>query len=471
MPIFPMIGRGIACRSALAPSLLLCVALTAPVAFAADAPPSAPAASLPVAPDGELRYRCGTDAPLVARLAADRAQMIVALPSGQVLELPAQTTHTGFAYGDGQHVFTGQNDSASLQLQGQPPLVCVLANAPAAATAPPTADANATDICLLERLRSMPPTATLAEVRKSCLPPDVAEAPETPAPVPAGAAGVEPSTAAVPAAPATEPAVASTSSRLAGEWAAYDNPYALTLNRPSYLIVGRQYTAPNEAPFAAAFPDVAPAFDRSEAKFQISLKAPLALNLFDGRADVIAGYTNRSFWQVFNKDISSPFRETNHEPEVWLRWRSDYSLLGGRFRVFNLGFNHQSNGQAGPLSRSWNRVFLETLYERGPFAVNARVWQRLREDAAKDDNPDIVDFMGRFELTGIYRLGESEFSALWRRNFSTRKGAYQLDWSYPIYKNLRGYVQWFDGYGESLIDYNHRTRSLGLGIQLGGWLL
>lgn len=422
------------------------------------------AADQPISSDGELRYRCGADQPLVVRLAADRAQLIVALPSGQVLELPAQTTHTGFAYSDGRHLFSGQKDSASLQLEGNPPLLCVLANAPAVAAAPPTADADATDICLLERLRSMPPTATLAEVRKSCQPAEVAAVPQAPTPAPVNtAAGVE----SVPA----EPTVASTSSRLAGEWAAYDNPYALTLNRPSYLIVGRQYTAPNEAPFAAAFPDVAPAFDRNEAKFQISLKAPLALNLFDGRADVIAGYTNRSFWQVFNKDISSPFRETNHEPEVWLRWRSDYSLLGGRFRVFNLGFNHQSNGQAGPLSRSWNRVFLETLYERGPFALNARVWHRIREDVAKDDNPDIVDFMGRFELTGIYRLGESEFSALWRRNFSTRKGAYQLDWSYPLYKNLRGYVQWFDGYGESLIDYNHRTRSLGIGIQLGGWLL
>ncbi|PKO70756.1 MAG: phospholipase [Betaproteobacteria bacterium HGW-Betaproteobacteria-16] len=314
----------------------------------------------------------------------------------------------------------------------------------------------------------MPPTATLAEVRQSCQPTDVAQAESAPA----VAAEAAPEGVTVPDEDAdAEPVVASTSSRLAGEWAAYDNPYALTLNRPSYLLLGRQFSTPNSAPFQAAFPEVSSTLHRDEAKFQISLKVPLALNLFDGQADLIAGYTNRSFWQVFNKEVSSPFRETNHEPEVWMRWRSDLSLLGGRFRVISLGFNHQSNGQAGPLSRSWNRVFLESLYERGPFALNARVWQRLSEDAAKDDNPDIVDFMGRFELTGIYRQGESEFSAMFRRNLSTRKGAYQLDWSYPLYKNLRGYLQWFDGYGESLIDYNHRTRSLGIGVQLGGWLL
>ena len=417
---------------------------------------------------GELKYSCGVDQPLVVRLAADRAQLIVALPTGQVLELPAQTTGSGFAYGDGKHSFSGQKDRALLHLQGQAPLTCVATKTVVVASAAPKTDVDATEICLLERLRSMPPTVTLAEVRQSCQPTDVAQAESAPA----VAAEAAPEGVTVPDEDAdAEPVVASTSSRLAGEWAAYDNPYALTLNRPSYLLLGRQFSTPNSAPFQAAFPEVSSTLHRDEAKFQISLKVPLALNLFDGQADLIAGYTNRSFWQVFNKEVSSPFRETNHEPEVWMRWRSDLSLLGGRFRVISLGFNHQSNGQAGPLSRSWNRVFLESLYERGPFALNARVWQRLSEDAAKDDNPDIVDFMGRFELTGIYRQGESEFSAMFRRNLSTRKGAYQLDWSYPLYKNLRGYLQWFDGYGESLIDYNHRTRSLGIGVQLGGWLL
>lgn len=417
---------------------------------------------------GEVKYSCGVDQPLVVRLAADRAQLIVALPSGQVLELPAQNTATGFAYGDGKHLFGGGKDSAILQLQGQAPLTCVEATPLNVASATPKADANATEICLLERLRSMPPTATLAEVRQSCQPSNEAKGASALASAVEPVAGTD---GGLKGKGEAEVAVASTSSRLAGEWAAYDNPYALTLNRPSYLVLGRQFSQPNSAPLQSAFPEVAPALDSNEAKFQISLKVPLALNLFDGQADLIAGYTNRSFWQVFNKEISSPFRETNHEPEVWMRWRSDLSLLGGRFRVISLGFNHQSNGQAGPLSRSWNRVFLESLYERGPFAVNARVWQRISEDAAKDDNPDIVDFMGRFELTGIYRWGESEFSAMLRRNLSTRKGAYQLDWSYPLYKNLRGYVQWFDGYGESLIDYNYRTRSLGIGVQLGGWLL
>jgi len=320
--------------------------------------------------------------------------------------------------------------------------------------------------CWLEQLRLAPADTTLAQVRASCETLEAAAAPEE------AVAKAEVPTGTPPEAPPPTPqASEGATRRLFGEWASFDNPYTLTLNRPAYFIFGRQFTNPHQAPFNAALGKDAPVFENVEAKFQISLKAPLLLNVMGAPVDVMAGYTNRSFWQMFNKEISSPFRETNHEPEIWARWRTEVPFMGGQFRVFSLGLNHQSNGQTGPLSRSWNRAFAETLWERRPFALNLRVWHRLSEEAAKDDNPDIVDYLGRMELTAIYSAGEHEFSAMLRRNLSTQRGAWQVDWSFPLYKNLRGYVQWFDGYGESLIDYNHRTRSLGVGVQLGAWLL
>ena len=48
-------------------------------------------------------------------------------------------------------------------------------------------------------------------------------------------------------------------------------------------------------------------------------------------------------------------------------------------------------------------------------------------------------------------------------------GAMQFDWAFPINKNLSGYMQVFDGYGESLIDYNHKATYVGFGVSLLNW--
>lgn len=320
--------------------------------------------------------------------------------------------------------------------------------------------------CWLEQLRLAPADTTLTQVRASCQSLEIAVAAPKAAST-ADALALTPPEAPPPTIQTTQGATR----RLFGEWASFDNPYTLTLNRPAYFVFGRQFSSPHQTPFNTALGKDAPVFENVEAKFQISLMAPLLLNVLGTPVDVMAGYTNRSFWQMFNKEISSPFRETNHEPEIWARWRTEVPFMGGHFRLFGLGLNHQSNGQSGSLSRSWNRAFAETLWEHRPFALNLRVWHRLSEDVDKDDNPDIVDYLGRAQLTAIYGAGDHEFSAMIRRNFHTRQGAYQVDWSFPLYKNLRGYVQWFDGFGESLIDYNHRTRSLGVGVQLGARLL
>jgi len=97
-------------------------------------------------------------------------------------------------------------------------------------------------------------------------------------------------------------------------------------------------------------------------------------------------------------------------------------------------------------------------------------WVRIPE--SEDDNPDILDYMGNFELGGATKRGNSSYSVLLRNNldFNENRGAIQLGWTYPVYKNIRFYTQWFYGYGETLIDYNHKSNSLGIGLQYGDWL-
>ena len=89
-----------------------------------------------------------------------------------------------------------------------------------------------------------------------------------------------------------------------------------------------------------------------------------------------------------------------------------------------------------------------------------------------DDNADINDFMGHFELRSLYKLNDHTVDLLFRNNFksSRNRGAIELGWSFPIHNKVRGYVQWFNGYGESLIDYDNHTNSIGFGVQLSDWL-
>ncbi|RDZ28290.1 phospholipase A [Lysobacter silvisoli] len=211
--------------------------------------------------------------------------------------------------------------------------------------------------------------------------------------------------------------------------------------------------------------------DSVEAKFQLSFKTKAVENLFGDNGDIWMGYTQSSRWQVYNGDNSRPFRETNYEPEVLLVFRNNYRIGGWNGRMAAIGLNHQSNGRADPFSRSWNRVVANIGLDRENWALMLRPWWRI-SDGNDDDNPDIEDYIGRGDLTLVHRRGGHEFSLMARhslRGGDRAHGAVQFDWGFPIHNSLRGHLQIFDGYGESLIDYNHRATYIGLGVSLLEW--
>jgi len=208
-----------------------------------------------------------------------------------------------------------------------------------------------------------------------------------------------------------------------------------------------------------------------EAKFQLSFKTKAFENLFGDNGDLWMAYTQGSHWQVYNGNASRPFRETNYEPEVLLVFRNAYRLLGWKGRMAAVGLNHQSNGRADPLSRSWNRVMFNVGLDRDDWSLVLRPWYRIPE-GSNDDNPDIEDYMGRGDLTVVHVAGDNQFSLMARhslRGGDRSHGALQFDWGFPITRQLRGHLQIFDGYGESMIDYNHKATYVGLGVSLLEW--
>jgi len=213
--------------------------------------------------------------------------------------------------------------------------------------------------------------------------------------------------------------------------------------------------------------------DALETKFQLSFKTKAVENLFGDNGDIWMGYTQSSRWQVFNSEQSRPFRETNYEPEVLLVFRNGYSIGEWKGRMAAVGINHQSNGRGDPMSRSWNRVMFNVGLDRDNWALMLRPWIRV-SDGSDDDNPDMEDYVGRGDATLTYLRGRNEFSLMARhslRGGDRSRGALQFDWGFPIHESLpmRGRLQLFHGYGESLIDYNHKATYVGLGISLQEW--
>ena len=250
-------------------------------------------------------------------------------------------------------------------------------------------------------------------------------------------------------------------------------PFCIRPYRPIYLMAYTT-TNTNETP-SSPNPDntvsIPESITRGELKYQISLKTKVLNNLIGNNGDLWMGYTQISHWQIFNEDRSRPFRETNYEPDANLVFRTDFDVFGWKARMLNLGLVHQSNGRSNPLSRSWNRATASLGLERENWTVTVRPWWRILE-FGDDNNPDISDYMGRGDVEIVHVKGDSQFSLMLRhslRGGDRSHGAVQFDWAFPIAPPLRGHVQIFNGYGESLIDYNHRAWYAGVGVSLIEW--
>jgi len=205
---------------------------------------------------------------------------------------------------------------------------------------------------------------------------------------------------------------------------------------------------------------------KEEIKFQISIKQRMLR--FYGWG-LYFGYTQKSLWQAYDSLNSRPFRENNFNPEIFFRTKMWNGLR------FDFGIEHESNGQSGLKSRSWNRISLTPYFENHRFVLYLKGWYRLKEekkenpeDTNGDDNPDIHKYMGYCELGGILKLPELlniQILSVGRFNVRTHRGAFLSSLTIPFrLSSTSVIVQYFDGYGESLIDYNVKQRRIGIGF-------
>jgi len=222
-------------------------------------------------------------------------------------------------------------------------------------------------------------------------------------------------------------------------------------------------------------------YQRAEARIQLSVRTKMAENIFTSsdsakRDSLWFAYSQQSNWQVFNSDLSRPFRTTDHEPEAIYVYPTTLDLFGSmKLRYTGLGLVHQSNGQSKPLSRSWNRAYIMAGMENSSrVRITGRYWHRFSESAESDDNPGISDYIGRAELSAFWNPNrDNTFGVTVRHSLrSDARGSFRLEWLKALGTStnpdsaLRLHTQFFSGYGDSLIDYNKRRNVLLIGLSL-----
>lgn len=248
------------------------------------------------------------------------------------------------------------------------------------------------------------------------------------------------------------------------------NPYAIVFYKPSYVLP-YYFTG---SPYNSIYKNNTPSDESiksSEIKYQFSFKVPAWKNILNSSTSLYLAYTQLSYWQAYNKQAF--FRETDYEPEIYFSDEINYPLFKNwRLNSINIGAVHQSNGQGNALERSWNRAYLGAMVSSDNWFIGVKPWIIFRDSTYERQNPDMNKYMGYEEILVGYKYNNQVFS-LETRNLiesSGRRSGNTLSWSFPITIYIKGYVQAFSGYGQSLIEYNHRTNSIGVGIALSNWV-
>jgi len=242
------------------------------------------------------------------------------------------------------------------------------------------------------------------------------------------------------------------------------HPSIVSLYRPNYIMPFYHTGSPYQSVYVGNTPNNQK-IQKDELKAQLSFLVPLVrTHIHRMPISLNTAYTQLMYWQVYAK--SQYFRETNYEPELFLQTPINACS------AVQLGVNHQSNGRGGLLERSWNRVYGQYAYSGVNWLFQVRGWALIaKADSSNLHNPRIAHFLGHENVL---------FSYDWRNFVGTvqvqniesglKRGFVQASLSYPVLPTLSVYGQFFNGYGQSLIEYNHKTTSFGIGIALNDWI-
>jgi len=206
-----------------------------------------------------------------------------------------------------------------------------------------------------------------------------------------------------------------------------------------------------------------PTAHNTNVKFQISVSQRLTKSVLPFGSYLFLFYTQKCFWNVLEN--SFPMTDLNFNPGLGF---TKPLFVKNRFiGKVSLIFEHESNGKAEKDSRSWNRVSLSSNILIDPTTmVYAKLWIPWVDG---ENNRDLLDYYGLYQVGISYMTLSKRFQTSvfvtkrrgWNLNYNT-----VLEFSYKLFNNENQYlfVQYYNGYGEGLLDYNKFRSQLRVGF-------
>ncbi len=199
----------------------------------------------------------------------------------------------------------------------------------------------------------------------------------------------------------------------------------------------------------------------ADAKFQVSIHQRLVKSVLPFNTFLMLTYTQKSFWNIY--ESSAPFADINFNP----------GFLLGKVLVHNnqlrgmasLSFEHESNGKDSINSRSWNYFVLSTNYFFNIYlSGQAKLWAGWAGNA----NKDLYKYRGYGLIALNYRSLHDKFWMSVVLNPCSKALNTQVELSFKMSPKANQYffLQWYNGYGESLLEYNQYSSMIRVGICL-----
>lgn len=203
--------------------------------------------------------------------------------------------------------------------------------------------------------------------------------------------------------------------------------------------------------------------DNTNIKFQISIAQRLTKTTLPGGTYLFLFYTQKCFWNVLEN--SMPMTDLNFNPGIGLT--KPFFAKNRYIGKLTFMIEHESNGRDGEESRSWNKVSLAAnIFVDKQLMVHGKAWIPIIDSS---NNSDILDYSGIYQM-GLQMISQNQrFTGSvtlvkrrgWNLNYNT---IVELAYRFNRRDNQYFFLQYYNGYGEGLLDYNKFHSQLRVGI-------